>query len=110
MKWQDLVEVLARHVPSGTVTTYAEVSEWAYGKRNLNQPVRSMLRGAANNGFQKLTNRVIASDGSLADIPEGSEQQRAQLIAEGLILINEYVVNLNNHAPIKLLNQRDGAA
>ncbi len=39
MRWQDLVITLASHVPPGRVTTYAEVSAWGYGKRNLNQPV-----------------------------------------------------------------------
>ena len=105
MKWQDLVEVLAKHVPSGKVTTYADVSEWAYGKRTLNHPVRSMLRGVANNGFLRLTNRVIASDGSLAEIPEGQDQQRAQLVTEGLISSNELVVNLSLHTPVRLLGK-----
>jgi len=110
MKWQDLVEILARHVPHGKITTYAEVSEWGYGKRSFNQPVRSLLTGAANKGFTKLTNRVISSDGSLADLPEGQDQQRKQLIAEGLMKSDEFTVNLDQHRPVKLPSSQSGAA
>lgn len=84
MKWQDLVEVLHRYVPSGSVTTYAEVSRWAYGVSNRNQPVRSLLVGAKNNGHQKLTNRVVGADGHLANLPGDNGQQRQQLVAEGI--------------------------
>lgn len=84
MSWQDLVVLLARHVPEGSLTTYAAVSVWAYGNPSMNQPVRSMLRGAVNHGFQTLTNRVVAADGRLADLPEGAGQQRVQLESEGV--------------------------
>jgi alkylated DNA nucleotide flippase Atl1 len=104
MKWQDLVVVLARHVPAGKITTYAEVSEWGYGRRTLNQPVRSLLRGALNNGFGELTNRVVGSDGELADLPEGSEQQRRQLEAEGISFNTAGAVDLRAHRPVVLAN------
>ena len=42
--------VLGRRVTAGSVTTYAQVSLWGYGVHNYNQPVRSLLRGAANHG------------------------------------------------------------
>jgi alkylated DNA nucleotide flippase Atl1 len=84
MNWSDLVDVLTTKVPAGSVTTYAEVSSWAYGKPNMNQPVRSLLRGAANHGHLTLTNRVVAVSGKLADLPEGRVQQEAQLKMEGI--------------------------
>jgi alkylated DNA nucleotide flippase Atl1 len=101
-RWQDLVEVLTRHVPAGAVTTYADVSEWGYGSRNMNQPVRSLLRGALNNGFQRLTNRVVGADGRLARLPEGQSQQRAQLEAEGVAFTSEGAVDLRATVPVEL--------
>jgi alkylated DNA nucleotide flippase Atl1 len=73
MNWKQLVDVLERRVPAGSVTTYAQVSLWGYGISNRNQPVRSLLRGAGNHGYQRLTNRVVGVDGKLADLPEGSD-------------------------------------
>jgi alkylated DNA nucleotide flippase Atl1 len=102
MRWQDLVIALAKKVPEGSVTTYAEVSAWGYGKRNLNQPVRSLLRGAINHGFGVLTNRVVGSDGELAELPEGTEQQRKQLQAEGITFTPSGAVDLQAHEPVVL--------
>lgn len=79
MNWKDLVNVLERQVSAGSVTTYSEVSRWAYGKPNRNQPVRTLLVGTRNHGYQILTNRVVGADGKLADLPDGSGQQRQQL-------------------------------
>src|SRR5215210_522533 len=84
MDWKQLVATRGRRVPAGCVTTYARVSLWGYGTRNQNQPVRSLLRGAANHGHQRLTNRVVRTDGRLADLPEGPDQQRHQLLREGV--------------------------
>jgi hypothetical protein len=58
MDWRQLVTTLGESVPAGSVTTYAEVSLWGYGVHKYDQPVRSLLRGAANHGHQRLTNRV----------------------------------------------------
>ena len=86
MDWRQLVTALGESVPAGSVTTYAEVSLWGYGVHNYNQPVRSLLSGAANHGHQRLTSRVVRTDGRLADIPEGSDQQRLQLLTEGVLV------------------------
>ena len=37
---------------------------------------------ARNNGFQKLTNKVVGFASRLADIPDGSDQQRQRLLNE----------------------------
>ncbi len=84
MDWKQLVTTLGRRVPVGSVTTYAQVSLWGYGTPNQNQPVRSLLRGAANHGHQRLTNHVVRTDCGLADLPEGPDQQRLQLLKEGV--------------------------
>ena len=110
MNWSDLVAVLKAKVPSGRVTTYAEVSSWAYGKPNLNQPVRSLLRGAANHGHLVLTNRVVAMSGSLADLPQGREQQLEQLKSEGVPITSAGSVDFSRITPVTLANQGDKRA
>ena len=80
VNWHDLVDVLERKVSAGSVTKYSEVSHWAYGVPNRNQPVRSLLVGARNHGYQKLTNRVVGANGKLAALPDGSDQQRRQFL------------------------------
>jgi alkylated DNA nucleotide flippase Atl1 len=102
MNRKQLVMVLGRHVPAGSVTTYAQVSLWGYGVHNYNQPVRSLLRGAANHGHQRLTNRVVRTDGQFADLPEGSDQQRRQLLAEGVPLTADGRVDFDRISPKSL--------
>ena len=84
MNWRQLVDLLERRVPAGSVTTYAQVSLRANGVPKKNQPVGAMLRGARNNEYRTLTNRVVGSDGKLADLPDGSDQQQRQLLDEGV--------------------------
>ncbi len=102
MDWKQLVTTLGHRVPAGSVTTYAQVSLWGYDVRNYNQPVRSLLRGAANHGHQRLTNRVVGTDGSLADLPEGSDQQRRQLLGEGVPFTADGRVDFDWIAPVEL--------
>lgn len=102
MNWKDLVDVLERQVSAGGITTYSEVSSWAYGVPNRNQPVRSLLVGARNHGYQKLTNRVVGADGRLADLPDGSDQQRKQLQSEGILFAGDGIVDLTKVIPMVL--------
>ena len=99
MDWKQLVTTLERRVPAGSVTTYAQVSMWGYGVPNYNQPVRSLLRGAANHGHQRLTNRVVGTHGGLADLPEGPGQQRHQLLREGVPFTADGRVDLSKISP-----------
>ena len=102
MNWQQLVDVLERRVPDGSVTTYAQVSLWGYGVPNKNQPVGALLRGARNNGFKPLTNRVVGVKGDLADLPDGSDQQRRQLLAEGVPFTSDGRVDFRRISPVAL--------
>jgi alkylated DNA nucleotide flippase Atl1 len=102
MNWKQLVTTFGRCVPEGSVTTYAHVSLWGYGVPNYNQPVRSLLHGAGNHGHQRLTNRVVRTDGSLADLPEGSDQQRRQLLAEGVPFNADGRVDFDRISPVDL--------
>ncbi len=99
MDWQQLVTTLGQRVPAGSVTTYAQVSLWGYGTRNYNQPVRSLLRGAANHGHQRLTNRVVRTDGQLADLPEGPDQQKRQLLEEAVPFTSDGRVDFGRISP-----------
>ena len=102
MDWRQLAAAFDRYVPAGSVTTYAEVSLWGYGTHNYNQPVRSLLRGAANHGHQRLTNRVVRTDGRLADLPERSDQQRYQLLGEGVPFTADGRVDFGRISPKEL--------
>src|SRR5215210_5351743 len=102
MDWKQLVTALGHRVPAGCVTTYAQVSLWGYGVHNYNQLVRSLLRGAANHGHQRLTNRVVRTDGRLADLPEGADQQRRQLLDEGIPFTTDGRVDFGRISPVTL--------
>ena len=102
MDWKQLVTTLGYRVPAGSVTTYAQVSLWGYGVNNYNQPVRSLLTGAANHGHQRLTNRVVGTDGKLADLPDGSDQQRRQLLDEGVPFTSDGRVDFGRISPVTL--------
>jgi alkylated DNA nucleotide flippase Atl1 len=103
LNWEQLVDVLERRVPAGSVTTYAQVSLWGYGVPNLNQPLRSLLRGAGNHGHQRLTNRVVGVDGKLADLPEGADQQQQQLLAEDVQFTADGRVDFDRISPVALV-------
>src|SRR5918994_5208707 len=102
MDWKQLVTALGHRVTAGSVTTYAQVSHWGYSIHNYNQPVRSLLRGAANHGHQRLTNRVVRTDGRLADLPEGSDQQRRQLLGAGIPFTTDGRVDFDRISPVDL--------
>ena len=103
--WQDLVNLLSRKVPAGKITTYAEVSMWAYGRPDRNNPVNAMLRGAANHGYKSLTNRVIKSNGELATLPGGNATQRQQLNEEGVMGQNDIKVGFKVLSPVLFLGK-----
>ena len=102
MNWEQLVEILERRVPAGSVTTYAQVSLWGYGVSNKNRPVGALLRGARNNGHQPLTNRVVGTNGELADLPDGPDQQKRQLLAEGVPFAPDGRVDFGRISPAAL--------
>ena len=80
------MDVLENCVAAGSVTTYAEVPLGGYGAPNMYQPVRFLLRGARDHDCQRLTNRAVEANGELADLLEGPDQQRRQLLTEGMPL------------------------
>jgi alkylated DNA nucleotide flippase Atl1 len=102
MNREQLVEILERRAPAGSVTTYAQVSMWGYSVPNRNQPDRSLLVGARNNGHRRLTNRVVGVDGELANLPDGSDQQRQQLLAEGVPFTADGRVDFGRISPVDL--------
>jgi alkylated DNA nucleotide flippase Atl1 len=102
MKWQHVVDLLRDRLPAGSISTYAEVSMAAYGRRDRNQPVGSLLRGASNHGYQVLTNRIVKTSGELAELPGERDQQRAQLMTEGVPFTEDGHVDLVHCPPVAL--------
>ena len=105
MNWKDLVEILEGAVPAGSITTYAEVSRWAYGNTYFDRPIRSMINCARKNGFLTVTNRVVCFDGKLAVMYNGADQQRQQLLIEGLPFTEDGRVDLEKVVPIVLADR-----
>lgn len=102
MFWKDIINILQRFVPSGSITTYGEISAWAYGTSNYDRPVRSMLSCARNKGFHQLANRVVGFDGKLAGLADESDQQRQQLLNEGILFTIDGKVDLAKTIPVVL--------
>jgi alkylated DNA nucleotide flippase Atl1 len=107
VNWKDLVDALEQQVSAGSITTYFEVSRWAYGKPHLDRPVRSMINCARKKGFQAVTNRVVGFGGKLAILPDGSDQQWQQLLREGVPFTTDGRVDLTVNPPV-VLGQKGG--
>ena len=104
MNWKELIDVLEQQVPTGSITTYNQVSLWAYGMPIWDRPVHRMIRCARNNGFHTLTNRVVGSGGKLAFLPDRSEQQ-LQLLNEGIPFTGDGRVDLTKVRPVVLADR-----
>ncbi|MEZ9566274.1 MULTISPECIES: hypothetical protein [Vibrio] len=92
MQWTGLLEVLKNQLPAGKVTSYGVLSTFVFHKATAGQAIRSMLQAAVNDDFRnsEFTNRVIYSDGRVADV----NGQIHQLQAEG-IPIESSIVDLS---------------
>ncbi|HEY7529533.1 MAG TPA: hypothetical protein VIC56_02515 [Gemmatimonadota bacterium] len=64
--------------------------------------MRSLLVGAYKNGHETLTNRVVKTDGSLAQLPQGSAKQRRQLEGEGVAFTKDGRVDLRRNPAVRL--------
>lgn len=89
MNYADILNKLSVEVPSGKVTTYKELSMWAYEHPKGTQAIVSMLKAAVNDDSVNaiLTNRVVPESGRLAD-PNG---QITQLSNEGVPIVKGVV-------------------
>lgn len=99
-KWEDLLEILKCHVGPGKVTTYADLSVWAYGRPDRNSPIVSMLTAAAKRGYFELTNRVVSNDGGCGAADKMYDQS-AQLRLEGVPFTGDRV-DLEKCPPVRL--------
>lgn len=79
MDWREVLLKLKSVVPAGTVTTYKELSLWAFDKPTGTQAIVAMLKAAVNANIENaiFTNRVIPETGKLAD-PNGQISQLEQ--------------------------------
>ncbi|WP_038177599.1 hypothetical protein [Vibrio pacinii] len=89
MKWEHLLIQLKLRLPVGNITTYGELSEHLLGHRMGGQAIRSMLEAAVNADYTnaRFTNRVIYTDGRVADV----HGQSVQLEAEGFNVQNNRI-------------------
>ncbi len=82
----ELLRHLVRHVPAGTVTTYGELSTWAFGNAGASQAIVAMLNAAVRvrQSHAEYTNRVVRKDGGVVDV----NGQLDQLLREGIRISN----------------------
>ena len=101
MNYADILTKLNAEVPAGKVTTYKELSLWAYEHPNGTQAVVSMLNAAVNESSENalLTNRVVPESGRLAD-PNG---QITQLSKDGVPVVGG-VVSMQDAKVVRFSN------
>lgn len=89
MNWEQLIDLLKSSLPSGSVTTYGELSEYLLGHRKGGQSVRAMLQAAVDRDFTNslFTNRVVYTNGRVADV----NGQTYQLEVEGFTIENGHI-------------------
>nr|WP_080992291.1 DUF429 domain-containing protein [Vibrio campbellii] len=87
--WPQLLAYLKENVPTGTLTTYKQLSEEFYGHANATQAIISMLKAAVSDDFSnsQWTNRVVGVSGNVVDV----NGQKEQLLNEGIKVINDKV-------------------
>ncbi len=101
MNHADILTKLSAEVPAGKVTTYKELSLWAFKHPTGTQAIVSMLKAAVTESSENaiLTNRVVPESGRLAD-PNG---QITQLSKEG-IPIFDGVVSMQGAKVVRFSN------
>lgn len=84
MDYQKLLGLLVDKVPKGTITTYGDLSHWAYGDSGKALAIVAMLNGAvASNAANAIyTNRVVSKSGKIVDV----NGQLEQLKREGIVI------------------------
>jgi len=82
LDYKQLLGLLVDKVPKGTITTYGELSHWAYGDSGRAPAIVAMLNGAVrSNGANAIyTNRVVSKTGKIV----GVNGQLEQLKSEGI--------------------------
>jgi hypothetical protein len=102
MAWKQLVTTLEHRVPAGSITTHAQVSLCECGVHTSYQPVRSLPRGVANHGHQRPTNHGVGTEGRFRNFPEGLDQQRRQVLDEGVPFTPDGRVDFGRLSLVKL--------
>ncbi|MCY2947715.1 MAG: hypothetical protein NTZ71_06010 [Planctomycetota bacterium] len=100
MNWRMLLNVLKAQVRAGSITTFGECSQWAFGHRARGHAITAMLEAAALRGNSQSTNRVVFENGSCG-AADAAYRQSNQLTAEGVIL-NGQTVDLARCIPVIL--------
>ncbi len=82
----DILSLLMDRVPAGSLTTYGDLSAWAFGNTGSAQAIVAMLNAAvnANAANAVYTNRVVKKDGTIVDV----NGQLNQLRGEGIRVVD----------------------
>lgn len=93
MEYVQLLDLLMDRVPDGSLTTYGELSVWAYGNPRAAQAIVAMLNAAVrmSSSNARYTNRVVSKNGAIADV----NGQLNQLRREGIRIV-EGKVDMRN--------------
>jgi len=101
MAWKQLVTTLEHRVPEGSITTYARVSLRECGVHTSNQPAGSLPRGVATHGHQRPTNHGVGTEGWFRNFPEGLDEQRRQVLDEGVAFTSDGRVDFGRLSLVK---------
>ncbi|ANW25914.1 hypothetical protein BA953_17130 [Vibrio coralliilyticus] len=87
LTWKDVLGELQQSVPSGTITTYGDLSQKFYGHSRGALSIKDRLKEAVNSDRNNAlyTNRVVGSEGQLIinQLVDDNGQQK-QLVDEGV--------------------------
>lgn len=88
LTWEDLIAELKRSLPAGKVTSYRNLSIWAYGNPYGTRSIVALLRNAVEEHHADAlwANRVVTRDGQVHDL-----LQLKQLREEGVPTIDKRV-------------------
>ncbi len=90
MDSRELLNCLQRHIDLGMVTTYGNLSDWAYAHRRGAQAISSMLKAIVSRDIQNAvwTNRVVGSNGRIQNV----NGQLDQLLRENVPIASDKVL------------------
>jgi alkylated DNA nucleotide flippase Atl1 len=91
--WEKLVILVERCVPAGTVTTYGDLAEYFFGRRDT-QAIGAMLGAWLKRDHDAPTHRVVHDDGTMSR-PANLPDQGERLMGEGVPIDSSGRVNLS---------------
>jgi len=105
MDWKKLLLTLRDCVPDGKVTTYGNLSDWAFGNTGAANAIVAMLNAAVNadNENKLWTNRVVNQQGGITQL----NNAREQLTGEKVPFLPNGNVDLLQCPPVSIVDCLD---